>query len=91
MLQSAFARAAAIPTLSLALFAAIILIAWQHAPSEAIPASATAGVIQSAAVGAVSALPDDDDDIVDYSFVYPHPVHHATSTATWRPRVVNIP
>jgi hypothetical protein len=92
MLQSAFARAATVPTLSLALFAAIILIAWHQAPSEAVPAPTMASIVQSAAaVGNVSALPDDDEDIVDYSIVYPHPTHHATSTATYRSRVVNIP
>jgi hypothetical protein len=92
MLQSALTRAAAIPALSLVLFALVVLITWHRAPGEAVPAPATASVSQPiAAMRSMPALPDDDDDIVDYSFVYPHASQHATSTATYRPRVVNIP
>ena len=94
--ESSVVRAAAIPAVAFVVFGAIILLAIDRTPVEAVPAPRLA---QSAAVAAIdpsalsasqSVLPDDDDDIVDYTFVYPETATHVAVTAH-RPRVVNVP
>lgn len=90
--ESSIARAAAVPAVSLFLFGAIVLLAMDRTPVEAVPAPK---VTSGTTVAAISshALPDDDEDIADYSFIYPetYQEHAPAAAAAYRPRVVNIP
>ena len=70
MLKSILNRSVAIPAISIVVFGSVILFARERAPVEAGPAP-SAATIGVAAAPARAGLPEDDEDIVDYSFVYP--------------------
>jgi hypothetical protein len=88
MLKSALVRAATIPAVSLVLFGAIALFAVQRASVEAVPATSSGSAMQTMTVPDAASVPDEEDDITDYSFVF---TNAGSSAGRQQPHISNVP